>query len=83
MKHKYVYHEYKKDYFGVKIIQKKFSRLPTDLTLKQTNNADATSQKKKTRISYFTNSISASQQWTDSYPVKMEHLSEVLADTTE
>ena len=42
--------------FGVKRTKKDFSRFPTDLPLEQTVNALAASQ--KTRVSYFTNSIS-------------------------
>ena len=57
--HKDVYDEFKKGCFGIKRTKKDFSRLPIDLTLEQTVNADAASQ--KTGISYFTNSISARQ----------------------
>ena len=74
--HKDVYDEFKKGCFGIKRTKKDFSRLPIDLTLEQTVNADAASQ--KTGISYFTNSISARQRWADSHFVRMEVLSEVL-----
>ena len=63
--HKDVYDEFKKGCFGIKRTKKDFSRLPIDLTLEQTVNADAASQ--KTGISYFTNSISARQRWADSH----------------
>ena len=76
VKHKDVYDEFKKDCFGIKRTKKDISRLPVDLTLEQTVNADAASQ--KTGISYFTNSISARQRWADSHFVRMEVLSEVL-----
>ena len=58
--HKAVYDKFKKGCFGIKRTKKDFSRLPIDLTLEQTVNADAASQ--KTGISYFTNSISARQR---------------------
>ena len=74
--HKDVYDEFKKGCFGIKRTKKDFSRLPIDLTLEQTVNADAASQ--KTGFSYFTNSISARQRWADSYFVRMEIFSEVL-----
>ena len=74
--HKDVYDEFKKDCFGIKRTKKDISRLPVDLTLEQTVNAYAASQ--KTGISYFTNSISARQRWADSHLVRMEVLSEVL-----
>ena len=54
--HKDVYDEFKKACFSIKRTKKDFSRLPIDLTLEQTVNTDAASQ--KTGISYFTNSIS-------------------------
>ena len=71
-----IYDEFKKSCFSIKRTKKDFSRLPIDLTLEQTVNADAASQ--KTGISYFTNSISARQRWADSHFVRMEVLSEVL-----
>ena len=55
--YKDVYDGFKKGCFGIKRTQENFSRLPIDLTLEQTVNADAASQ--KSGISYFTNSISA------------------------
>ena len=42
--HKDVYDEFKKGCFGIKRTKKDFSRLPIDLTLEQTVNADAASQ---------------------------------------
>ena len=74
--HKDVYDEFKKGCFGIKRTKMDFSRLPIDLTLEQTVNADEASQ--KTGISYFTNSISARQRWADSHFIRMEVLSEVL-----
>ena len=54
-----VYDEFKKGCFSIKRTKKDFSRLPIDLTLEKTANADAASQ--KTRMSYFTNSLYARQ----------------------
>ena len=70
-----VYDEFKKRCFGIKRTKKDFSRLPIDLTLEQTDNPDASSQ--KPGISYFTKSISARQRWADSHFVRMKGLSEV------
>ena len=74
--HKDVYDEFKKDCFSIKRTKRDFSRLPVNLTLEQTVNADAASQ--KTGISYFANSISTVQRWTNSHFVRMEVLSELL-----
>ena len=74
--HKDVCNEFKKGCFGIKRTKKDFSRRPIDLTLEQTVNADAASQ--KTGISYFTNSVSVRQRWADSHFVRIEVLSEVL-----
>ena len=74
--HNDVYDEFKKDCFGIKRTKRDFSRLPIDLILEQTVNADVASQ--KTGISYFTNSVSARQRWADSHFVRMEVFSEVL-----
>ena len=74
--YKDVYDEFKKGCFGIKRTKKDFSRLPIDLTLEQIVNADVASQ--KTGFSYFANSISARQRWSDSHFVRMEVLSEVL-----
>ena len=54
---KNVYDLFKKGCFGIKRTKMDFSRLPIDLTLEQTINADVASQ--KTGILYITNSISA------------------------
>ena len=76
--HKDVYDDFTKGCFGIKGTKKDFSRLPIDLTLEQIINADAAGQ--KIEIPYFKNSISARQQWADSHFVRMEILSEVLAN---
>ena len=74
--HKDVYYELKKGCFSTKRTKNNFSRLPFDLTLEQTVNRDAASQ--KTGISYFTNSIFGRRWWAGSHFVRMEALSEVL-----
>lgn len=51
--------------FGIKRTKKFFSKLPIDLTLEQTINADAAN--KYTGISAFTNSITARQRWSKSH----------------
>ena len=67
--HPEVYNDYKKGGFGVKRTDKTFSRSPIDLTLEQTINADAASQ--RTGIAAFTNSISARQRWAQSHHISM------------
>ena len=51
--------------FGVKRTSKNFSRMPIDLTLEQTINADAASQ--RTGILSITNSVSARKRWVQSH----------------
>ena len=53
--------EFRNGRFGIKTMSKNFSRMPIDLTLEQTINADAASQ--RTGINSFTNSISAQQKY--------------------
>ena len=64
--------------FGVRRSNKNFSRVPIDLTLEQTINADAASE--KTGIVRTTNSISARQRWAKSHSVSMTVLSSLLED---
>jgi hypothetical protein len=59
--------------FGVRRSNNNFSRLPVDLTLEQTVNADAA--KKLTGISHFTNSISARQRWARNQSTRAEIVS--------
>ena len=70
--------EFRSGAFGVRRSGKSFSRSPIDLTLEQTINADAASE--KTGISQFTNSISAMQRWAKSHSVSMTILSSLLED---
>lgn len=58
--HPYVAYQLKNGFFGIKRMDKAFSRMPIDLTLEQTYNADA--GRRLTGIKCFTNSISARQK---------------------
>ena len=64
--------------FGIRRSGKNFSRLPIDLTLEQTVNAAAASQ--KTGINSFTNSISSRQRWARSHYISMKVLSSLMDD---
>ena len=59
-------------------IKKAFSRCPIDLTLEQTINADAASQ--RTGIQSMTNSISARQRWVESHFLRTSVISQVFDD---
>ena len=59
--HPQIHEEFLKGCFSLKKTTKSFSRLPIDLTLEQTINADATCQRKG--ILALTNSIFARQRW--------------------
>lgn len=63
--HPYVAYQLKNGFFGIKRTDKAFSRMPIDLTLEQTYNADA--GRRLTGINCFTNSISARQKWSKSH----------------
>ena len=76
--HPTVYDEFKKGWFSIKRTTKSFSAQPIDLTLEQTINTDAASQ--KTGIGALTNSISARQRWTESHFIRTEIISHVLED---
>ena len=64
--------------FGVRRSEKPFARIPIDLTLEQTINADAASEKTGIRCS--TNSISARQRWAKSHSMSMTVISSLLDD---
>ena len=74
--HPEVYNDFKKGWFGVKRTKKSFSATPIDLTLEQTINADAASQ--KVGITALTNSISARQRWAESHFLHTSIISSVL-----
>eukprot|EP00794_Sanderia_malayensis_P015514 gene15514-17096_t len=76
--HPEVYEEFQKKWFAVKRTTKSFSRTPIDLTLEQTINADAASQ--RTGISALTNSISARQRWAESHFLRTTIISAVFED---
>lgn len=76
--HPEVYEDFKKGWFGVKRTSKSFSRGPIDLTLEQTINADAASQ--KMGISFITDSISARQRWAESHFLRTAVISSVFEE---
>ena len=59
--HPEIYDEFKNGFFSLRRTKKTFSRLPIDLTLEQTINADASSQ--RTGVRALTSSIAARQRW--------------------
>ena len=63
--HAEVYKDFENGWFGVKRIAKSFSSTPIDVTLEQTINTDAASQ--RLGISLITNFTSAGERWTESY----------------
>ena len=71
--------EFKKGAFGIKRTTNKFSRIPVDLTLEQTINANAASS--MTGVTHFSNSISARQRWALSHSIRtkvLDHLFEEI-----
>ena len=76
--HPDVEREFRSGGFGVCRSGKDFCRNPIDLTLEQTINADAASE--KSGISHFTNSVSARQRWAQSHSVTLTILSSLLED---
>ena len=73
-----VYKELKNGCFSLKRTNKPFSRLPIDLTLEQTINADAASQRHG--ITALTNSISARHRWAQSHYLRTTVISTVHED---
>ena len=71
--HPEVYEEFKKGCFSLKRTKKPFSAGPIDLTLEQTINADAASQ--RTGVTSITNSISARQRWAESHALRTRIIS--------
>ena len=68
--------DFKKGWFGIKRTGKPFSSTPIDLTLEQTINADASSQ--RFGITSMTNSISARQRWAESHFFRTNIISSLL-----
>ena len=76
--HPEVYDDFKKGWFGMKRTAKPFSRIPKDLTIEQTINDDAASQ--RIGISYITDSISAWQRWADSHFLRTSIISNLYEE---
>ena len=76
--HPQVYKEFKSGCFALKCTSKSFSRIPIDLTLEQTVNADAACQQRG--ISSLTSSIAARQRWAQSHSLKTTLISNVLGE---
>ena len=74
--HPQVEEDFRGGSFAVRRTEKAFSKMPVDLTLEQTINADAASQ--KTGIRSFTNSISARQRWANSHSLSVSILSYLM-----
>lgn len=68
--------EFKQGLFGILRTNFSFSRLPIDLTLEQTYNADAA--RRLTGVTQFTNSISARQRWARSHGIRSTVISFVF-----
>lgn len=68
--------DFKKGFFGIKRTEKPFSRIPIDLTLEQTINADAA--RRLSGISHFTNSLAARQRWAKSHSIRAALISHIL-----
>lgn len=66
--HPSIYAAFKNGLLGVKRTSKPFSRIPNDLTLEQTYNADA--GRKLTGISHFTNNVGARERWARSNGIR-------------
>ena len=64
--------------FSIRRTSKAFSGSPIDLTLEQTINNDAASQ--RSGISSLTNSISARQRWAESHYLRMSIINDVLEE---
>ena len=65
--------EFQEGAFALKRTKKPFSGIPIDLTLEQTINADAASQ--RTGVTSMTNSIAARQRWAESHYIRTSLIS--------
>ena len=63
---------------GVKRTDKPFSRVPVDMTLEQTINAE--SGRRLTGIAHLSNSISARQRWSFNHAVRCTLISHILSE---
>ena len=64
--------------FGIKKTPKTFSRIPVDLSLEQTINADAASQQKG--IGYLRDSIAVHKKWAESHFLRMSIISDIYLE---
>lgn len=71
--------ELMKGSFGIKRTDEPFSRVPIDLTLEQTINADA--GRRLTGINHLTNSIAAPQRWSLNHGVRCSLISAVMEES--
>ena len=76
--HPDIYGEFKNGCFSLKRTSKPFSRIPIDLTLEQTINADAACQ--RSHIILLTKSISARQHWAQSHSIGTSILSKLFEE---
>ena len=76
--HPDIYEKFKNGCFSLKQTSKPFSRIPIDLTLEQTINADAACQ--RSGIISLTNSISARQHWAQSHSIRTSILSKLFEE---
>ena len=74
--HPEVYIEFKNGTFSIRRTNNPFSRVPIDLTLEKTINADAACQRRGT-VS-LTNSISARQRWDQSHSIRTAVISHLF-----
>lgn len=68
-------HSELKELISFQDYQMNLSRLPVDLTLEKTYNADAASS--RIGITHFTNSISARQRWALSHSMRIKVISKI------
>ena len=76
--HPETYEEFQRGLFSIRRTKKPFFGSPIDLTLEQTINNDAASQ--RSGISSITNSISARQRWAESHYLRMSVINDVLEE---
>ena len=76
--HPDIYEKFKNGCFSLKQTSKPFSRIPIDLTLEQTINADAACQ--RSGIISLTNSISTRQHWAQSHSIRTSILSKLFEE---
>ena len=70
--------QFRKESFEYKRTNKPFSRIPIDLTLEQTINADA--GRRLSGISHITNSINVRMRWAVNHGLRCSLVSKVITD---